>query len=709
MSHPIRSRVEALESRIAPAGVVTVDFTNGVLTLTGDASGNSFSVTMLDATTIELAGSGGTDFQVEGGLPTASLRVTAPLKSLAVTLGSGLNQVDFVGLKVGGDVELGLGSGTNDVEFLGLSSKGALTITGGGGADTIELGGTAISVKKGLTLDLQGGANNLAVTAAAFNVGGDFTFTAGAGEDSAFFVGGTVGIRGNATFTLGDGVVEIGTAVFTVGKNLLVDNTSSALALTSSGLLLGATLGSSGSATATLTINGNLTYRGGATQDGIATAVSGRLTVKGIAHFTSGGGEANFALAASSASFGRFEIDATGSSDLDAEIQFDHAKIARGIKILGSDAEDEVQVIVRAGAIGAIDLQLGEGQNDTHWQMTNTKIASVAITSGAGDENIAFSLANGKIVGNFDVKAGAGESTTSFGGLDATVGGLIRVENGAHAGGSVEFALHSFGSGSGSLKAGGVLFIPGDGGSSSLALEGMKSLTVNKEIAIAGGSGDDQLRFVDSMNIRAGKGFNLALGDGSNSVTGFVPNLNALAFKVVGGAGNDIIDFAATGSLGAVTAQLRAGQNQVRFDAGDDRLGIKSLHFTSESLAGSNDGLQLFNVQMSGALIARLGAGASNVDIRDSSFGGTFNLSTDAGADMVGLDPAASGVGVVLAKAAVIDLGADNDVLTIGGNSTSALLTTRSTFRANGGDGTDTLVNPTSNIYKKEPEFIGFE
>lgn len=54
-------------------------------------------------------------------------------------------------------------------------------------------------------------------------------------------------------------------------------------------------------------------------------------------------------------------------------------------------------------------------------------------------------------------------------------------------------------------------------------------------------------------------------------------------------------------------------------------------------------------------------------------------------------------------------LGEGNDMLVIGGNGTTQLLTTRSTFRADGGAGADTLTNSTNNIFAKEPEFIGFE
>lgn len=707
MINPIRSRIESLESRIAPAGIVTVDFTGGALTLIGDGLDNVFSVAAIDLTTVELAGSGGTLFQVGGGLPTADLRLTAPIKSITADFAGGTDEAIFTGLKVSGDINVTLGEGNNEVEFRGLALGGALNVTGGSGADEVSFSGSNVTVKKSVTLNLGGGNNEIEVAPASLKVAKDFTFTAGLGSDIAEFGGGLMAIGGNAIFELGDGVVVLAAPRFTIGKSLLVDNTGSVDPLIDSGLYIGGTSGSI--AMGNMTVNGNVTYLGGTTTDELGLGIYGQFNTKGTLRFDSGSGSAAVSMTVVDFRVGRFEIDASASSDLGIQTPIYSAKIPRGIQILGGAGNDNIEFQVHAGTFGTVDLQLGEGTNASNTQFVNAKIQSITVTAGGGSDTVTMALAGTQVKGSVDIQTGTGKGEAVVSGLNAVVGGLIRMENGVHPGVNTTLTLDALGSQSSSFKVGGILFIPGDGPGSTLTFSGVRDLTVKGSIAIQGGSGNDQLFLEESANFRVGKGFDLALGEGTNSVTGFIPNLITSGFKVTGGAGNDNIDFAATGSIGAITMELGAGTNIVRFEGAEDRLAIKSVNFVSTALGGQTDALFLFHVNLTGALIARMGAGVSNVDLRDSLFGGAVDFSTGAGMDDVRFDAFPSRTGVIFAKPVVVDLGEDNDSLVLGGNSTSALITTRSTFRANGGNGTDTLTNPASNIFKVDPEFTSFE
>src|SRR6187455_1393118 len=116
MELPSFSRVEALETRIAPA-TITVDFSGGNLVLTGDNGDTAFSLEALDDTTFRLSGGPGTDFKLGSDPVTSDLQLTGAIKSLSVTLGTGADNFDILGLNVGGDISIDAGNGNNSLEL----------------------------------------------------------------------------------------------------------------------------------------------------------------------------------------------------------------------------------------------------------------------------------------------------------------------------------------------------------------------------------------------------------------------------------------------------------------------------------------------------------------------------------------------------------------------------------------------------------------
>src|SRR4051812_32018616 len=130
----IYSGIELLESRIAPAGLVTVTLTGGVLDLTSDDGAHEFSIRALDSTTVELSAVDGTLFRMAGGADTDTLLLTTPIKSLSVTLDDGQDALHLAGLNLPGSITIDMGEGDNTVSLDSITTKGSLGIKGGAGS-----------------------------------------------------------------------------------------------------------------------------------------------------------------------------------------------------------------------------------------------------------------------------------------------------------------------------------------------------------------------------------------------------------------------------------------------------------------------------------------------------------------------------------------------------------------------------------------------
>ena len=107
---------------------------------------------------------------------------------------------------------------------------------------------------------------------------------------------------------------------------------------------------------------------------------------------------------------------------------------------------------------------------------------------------------------------------------------------------------------------------------------------------------------------------------------------------------------------------------------------------------------------------ARQYSSAARSSIAGRSDNGTASIDTGGGADSVSLDTIALGgkIGTVLSKAATILLGQGDDTLTLGGDGIFAFLITKAAFTADGGAGTNTLINPAGNKFAKNPVFTAF-
>lgn len=727
--------IEILESRIAPAGIITVSLEKGALTLVADDGDHEFSVTALDQWTFELKGTADTLFQMDGGTPTDTLVLTSPLKSLTATLGDGIDTVSLVGLSIGGDVKIDGGEGDNTLSLSTVSAKGKLQVTGGSGIDEIEVAGT-LSVKKDFSLTLGDGDNRLVAVADNFQVGGQLSYAAGNGADDFSVAYGMMSVGKDLSLKFGSGSSTVNVATiagFSVGKNLVVDTSDSLLDDSSTVTLmsLATRIGGdvritdgAGSSSLMLTTAGSVGKINVVSGEGPANAMIGYLQLKSkaIEFDASESSESNLQVMGLGSTGTATAIKYTGGAGNDmltalgiggasviAELgDGDNSAMlaniggsVKAIKVTGGDGTDSVMLGVVTGSVANIDVQTGDGYDNVMVAVVNGSAKNIAIQSGTGSSQTGVVLANAKVSGKISVTNGdADEADFSIAALNAKIGSLEYTSEAATN-------MVSFGEGMvgfPGLPPIGEIPIDLEIGSPS----GIQGLTVTKGIRVVTGDGEDTVGLSGATNVKVNKGIVLELGGGDNQVSGTVTNFVTKGLKVTGGDGADTVLLSGSGNLGAVALTLGAGANSATLGGDVVPLAIASLSYAFTSAADTTDGLMLARIISAGKVSAKFGAGESALRIEDSIIGGPFDVDTGAGDDLVEVDTANGYTGTVLTKAATIKLGDGDDTLTLGGNGTSSLLTAKATFSADGGAGTNTLTDGPDNIFAKTPKFLTF-
>jgi len=700
------SRIESLESRIAPASLVTVTFTKGALTLTGDAGAHDFTVTSLDATTTELHAATGTLFHMDGVADSDTLLLTSAVKSLTATLGDAADHVGLTGLNVGGDVTITGGNGANTVDINTVSISGGLKITGGTDGDVITTAAGSLIVKKSLTLDLGNGANSL-VNNASLVVGKDVTYTGGTGTDGFGIVLGSMSIAGNLSLTTGAGDATVGLGApnapifFGVGKKFTIDSTGS-LAGDDVQVVVG------GYATK---VGGDIQVTDGAGDLSFGTQSVAAAGFRGNISIVSGPGEVEVQLALYQFSAKSITVDASASTKSSVLMGGFGTSFSSNVHYTGGTGDDSFAITTYGASGGSIGTSLvadlGDGKNEVNVVSSAGFFKTAKVTTGAGDDTIMVGALGAKMT-SLDVQTGGGTDTVQIALLSSIVSGKISVANAATAVKST-VSLGFLSSVIGSVD---VNLAGGDGNKvqfgSAFATSYTNGLMVKKTLHVATGAGADTVDFSGVSNIKVAGGIALELGDGANVVTGPFANLVTKGVSITGGSGADSVALSGSGNLGAVVLTLGAGANTAAITGGAAPLALGSLVYGSASAAADADGLSLARLIVAGKVDAKFGAGVSTFLVDDSIVGGTFNAETDAGADVVKIDTTDSYTGTVLAKAVTLKLGDDSDTLVLGGNGTSELVTTKAAFTADGGAGTNTLTNDMANVFAKTPVTTGF-
>jgi len=276
--------LEALEPRLAPAGIVTITLAGGVLTLTGDGLDNNVKISSPTANIWQISdlnadaeGNVPTTFRM-AGRPDATSMDFSTYAGLKVSLNGGNDKLDVISLFTNGPVTLAGGDGDDEL-YLSGTINGAINIDGGNGNDDMGIIGgfinNTVTIKggigddtaffgsgiysRGLTADLGTGSNQFTLlTDSSLNVFGNINFTAAGGATNTqnYFLALKDGsIIGNVLLKTGAGAAN-----HYLGRN----------------------------AADTLTIYGSLTVTGAAGNDTLLLA--GKVSIGGGMNFNFGAG-----------------------------------------------------------------------------------------------------------------------------------------------------------------------------------------------------------------------------------------------------------------------------------------------------------------------------------------------------------------------------------------------------------------------------------
>lgn len=416
--------LEPLETRLAPAGLVTVTSSGDTLTITGDGEDNNLDIRDNgDGTwTIRDLGPMGTIYTLGGqsGLadeaqPMPDIVVRAPTH-LKVNLQGGSDYLELEGLHIAGNVLItdAVAGGDDTVIFHSTVISGTTKVDLGDGNDRV----TTEYVTFGKLLTLQGGS-------------GSDTYTLGRG----FYTGIKADFgTGSDTFALRGGEGDITVQ----GRVDLVSKSTSAEALT---IQFGA---------ATLMITGHVSVKtgaGGSLLD-LGTRLEGTLRVLGGFTYTGGDGADAFRLATHLFIGGRLDIKTgdgptllttgglgtltLGSLNFTGGQGEDRLDFTRGrIQILGdatfnlAHGDNEMRVIY-----GEVDLSIGgkftyKGGSGSDWVTLNGSRLHIAgpVHISPGDGKNTFEMVNAEAwVGAITYTGGKGADSFQVGYYTATVG-----------------------------------------------------------------------------------------------------------------------------------------------------------------------------------------------------------------------------------------------------------------------------------------------
>jgi hypothetical protein len=174
-----RVGIESLEARIAPAGLVTVEFSQGILTITGSDGDDFLDVGTDLQNNLVITPRGGT--VLNGSTDTLVFPLARPgVLAVTANMFGGSDDLELRSMVVKQDVSIDVGEGQNGITLRDLAARN-VTVTGGSGQDDFISFGAAL--KGNLAVDLGAGANYPHFFGTHTKVLGTFTYTGAGTED----------------------------------------------------------------------------------------------------------------------------------------------------------------------------------------------------------------------------------------------------------------------------------------------------------------------------------------------------------------------------------------------------------------------------------------------------------------------------------------------------------------------------------------------
>lgn len=680
---PFSAAMERLESRLAPAGMLLLSTSGGVLSISGDGEANGIAITeVLGADEWTISDPlGGTSFMFNGSVQSAPFNIPAQ---------EGIR----ANLKDGNDILRLQGS----AEPAGLLLSKGLQLAMGDGSDEIELNpaGGFLAVLGAVNLDLGSGNDTVQVASTALFQSA-FKLMGGSGDDTVGFAAGASFLKG-LSLDLGSGVDLVSTdGLFNVQGKTVFKTGGSADGTTQIAFQTG-----------TLRFDGPVSFQHGS--GGYLFSVTADARFADGFKFSGGSGNDLIDLRDQIQAGGAVLIDFKGGNN---ELRMDDTSVFQGTSLTvkgGSDSDVITQLVnQRFDFSGAVKLQLGGGSNVWNAASGSTLIAgSLNWASGAGDDNWGFRGDRLQVLGSMALNLGSGTNTVHLQ-TDSgfSVGGNLDLGAG---GGQDWITVDSDG-----FQILGNLGLKLGGGSNRLTTEGAE-FHVAGGVSYAGGTGDDQVTFA-STNLTVGRVLAFAGGAHAESqdLLDLRPEFGVLgALNYRGGQGTD---FLRVGHVDGTSTQLMQinGSLTLRGGGGSNDLAMVdavlqgSLNFQSEAGTGSVDRLNLRESQFWGAVNLRLGAGSSDSRIDDVLVAGNVLYDGGGGADTLSLDTDLLQAGRNRWLGTVRILGGSGDDLIKLGSAMPPGATLGNDFHrtviVDGGSGTD-FIEYGQNTYYDDPPFV---
>lgn len=405
----MNSCIESLESRIAPASLLSVTLENGVLSIKGSASANDADNLQLDLSKIgsdallSILNTGG---KVKfGGSELSELKLTKAqtdsIKSIQIDLGDGTNSTVF----------------TSDS---GASLSDPITYIGGSGADTLTFGSDTkgFATTGNFTALLKTGNDRVIFTHDA-QFGGNTLLDLGQGDDSvlteasALNTGSALAFK-NLSILGGDGNDSVALGLKTANnKNLSV----------SGALRIDAGKGANDVSLFGNTVSlGNTTIRSSALDKDFDVSLSAaqKLTVNGSLDVTASGAE-------------------TGQTN-EFKLEAPSIQVSGNVSYRGSAGADAVTVGTEATSLqtligGGVTVKNGGGNNTTAIGNLNAALAvakSVSVTGDSQNDSLSIQAASGALAGGVSAALGKGANSVDISSNgQLTVAGLKLSSNSA--------------------------------------------------------------------------------------------------------------------------------------------------------------------------------------------------------------------------------------------------------------------------------------
>jgi hypothetical protein len=590
--------IEALESRLAPAGLVAVSVNSAgtlVLATVAGLDGNEeVSVDRLNDGSYRISAvNPGTTLRIGGTDYTTPQIVTGVTGGLIANLGAGDDILAIGGAYFTKAVTVNLGDGDNVFQLTNGALGGALTVTTGAGADLIILASPVCTVAGAATFKLGAGDDIFNGIAVLASFGAGLKIDGGAGYDQiqlAASDGNDFRVMGNLTVTGGDGndTIRIGQSNTTVdvsGTLLVSDGAGNEFVVLSGNRIdagsLQFQLGSGNntlySTVTDITLARNFQWRTTTGNDemrldGTTLRIGTNLEVamgagNSIANVRPDdllqvGGTVNIGATAPAAAAA--EVERTFEI-LSAEIRVGGKATLSGgagegeVKIIGSQVYLGRGAALTSGA-GVTELQVGSGG-------VLVSNGALSLTHGGGDGSLLIYGATGSVVnGALSMKGGdalflqmggivtgAVNLATSAAAVDSPAFTLLSFDVPLHLAGTVNLSMPTRTGQSGLMTLTGVVV---EGAAKFLGGAGADTLRINdcdfeKTVTASVGAGNDRIElerenegvgsfYHGAVLLQGGAGIDVFLLGGNTATTTAVTFSNKVT--VDGGADTDFLD-----------------------------------------------------------------------------------------------------------------------------------------------------------------------